>query len=75
VTLAPDAFTRDSVLSVERRTPPGPQGRAATGRSLDVPMELRLVLRGERCVLVRAADGREWALGATRCAPADAAAR
>ena len=31
---------------------------------------LNLVLRGTRCFLVRAADGREWELNETRCVPA-----
>jgi hypothetical protein len=75
VTLAQDALTRDSTLILERRTPPGPQGRAATGRTLEAPTELKLVLRGERCLLVRVADGREWPLDEARCVPADAAAR
>jgi len=74
VTLADDALTRDSVLVIERRTPPGPQGRAATGRTLEAPEQLKLVLRGERCLLVRA-DGREWQLDQARCVPAAAAAR
>jgi hypothetical protein len=73
VTLADDALTRDSVLTIERRTPPGPQGRAATGRTLEAPEQLKLVLRGERCLLVRAADGREWQLDQARCVPAAAA--
>ena len=75
VTLADDALTRDSVIAIERRTPPGPQGRAATGRTLEAPEQLKLVLRGERCVLVRAADGREWHLDQARCVPAGAATR
>jgi hypothetical protein len=75
VTLADDALTRDSVLSIERRTPPGPQGRAATGRTLEAPEQFRLVLRGTRCVLVHAASGREWGLNETRCAPAAAGGR
>lgn len=70
VTLADDALTRQSVLTVERRTPPGPQGRAATGRTLDAPEQFRLVLRGARCVLVHA-DGREWELHEAQCAPAE----
>jgi hypothetical protein len=70
VTLADDALTRESVLTIERRTPPGEQGRAATGRTLDVPTRLNLVLRGSRCFLVSAADGREWELNETRCVPA-----
>ena len=75
VTLADDALTRDSVLMLERRTPPGSQGQAATGRTLGAPDEFRLVLRGTRCVLVHAASGREWELAAVRCVPADAGAR
>jgi hypothetical protein len=69
VTLANDALTRDSVLMIQRRTPPGPQGRAATGRTLDAPEQFRLVLRGERCVLVHVADRREWPLEEARCVP------
>jgi hypothetical protein len=64
------------VLTIERRTPSGPQGRAATGRTLDAPAtQFKLVLRGERCVLVRVADGREWQLDGVRCVPADGNAR
>lgn len=74
VTLADDALTRESVLTIERRTPPGEQGRAATGRTLDAPARLNLVLRGARCFLVRAADAREWELSETRCVPAPAGA-
>lgn len=72
VTLADDALTRDSVLLLERTTPPGAQGRAATGRTLEVPARLNLVLRGTRCFLVREADGREWELREARCVPAAA---
>jgi hypothetical protein len=73
VTLADDALTRDNLLTIERRTPPGAQGRAATGRTLAMPDQFRLVLRGDRCVLVRAADGREWPLTAAHCVPAPSA--
>ncbi len=72
VALGDDALTRDSVLTIERRTPPGPQGRAATGRTLEAPERFTLVLRGSRCLLVRAADGRAVALAEARCVPAAA---
>ena len=72
VTLADDALTRDSVLTIERRTPAGDQGRAATGRTLGTPERLNLVLRGTRCFLVHAADGREWELNQAQCVPAPA---
>jgi hypothetical protein len=74
VTLADDALTRESVLTIERRTPPGEQGRAATGRTLEAPQRLNLVLRGTRCFLVLAADGREWELNEAQCVPAPAGA-
>ena len=74
VTLADDALTKESVLTIERRTPPGEQGRAATGRTLDAPQRLSLVLRGTRCFLVRSADGREWELSEAQCVPAPAGA-
>jgi hypothetical protein len=69
VTLAGDALARDSILTVERRTPAGAQGAAATGRTLESPERFELVLRGSSCVL-RAADGREWQLREARCVPA-----
>jgi len=69
VTLAEDALVRDSTLTVERRTPAGAEGRAATGRTLEMPVRFDLVLRGSSCVL-RAADGREWQLREARCVPA-----
>jgi hypothetical protein len=75
VALARDALTRESVLTIERRTPSGPQGRAATGRTLETPVQLKLVLRAERCMLVRVADGTEWQLTVSRCVPADRNAR
>jgi hypothetical protein len=70
VTLADDALTRESVLTLERATPPRAQGRAATGRTLEMPARLKLVLRGSRCLLVRETDGREWELREARCVPA-----
>jgi len=70
ITLAADALTRSNVLTIERRTPAGPQGRAATGRALEAPEQFRLVLRGTRCLLVRQADGSEWELTDAQCAPA-----
>ena len=72
VTLADDALTRESALTIERRTPPGEQGRAATGRTLGFPERLNLVLRGTRCFLVRSADGREWELNDVQCVPVPA---
>jgi hypothetical protein len=57
---------------IERRTPAGPQGRAATGRTLEAPVQFKLVLRETRCWLVRVADGKAWPLTEARCVPANA---
>jgi hypothetical protein len=72
VTLAEKAFMLDSVLWVDRLTPPGPQGRAATGRTLEEPMRLRLVLQGPRCLLVRDRDGHRFELRGVPCVPVGA---
>jgi hypothetical protein len=69
VLLADDALTQDSVLIIERREPPGANGRVLTGRVLDQPLRLHLVLDGPTCTLVRDSDGRRWPLAANRCAP------
>jgi hypothetical protein len=69
VTLSDSAFTRESVLSVDRRAPPGPQGRVATGLTLEQPARLRLVLRGSRCELVRERDGQRFPLRDVSCVP------
>ena len=72
VTLADDALTRESVLTIERRTPPGPQGRAATGRTLEAPVAVQ-ARAARRALRARArADGREWELAEARCVPAAA---
>ena len=73
VTFADDALTRESVLTLERRTPPGPQGRAATGRTLEEPVQFELVLRGARCLLVHARTAASGSSTEARCVPAAAA--
>ena len=70
VTLADDAFTRESTLIVERREPLDAQGRPLSGRLLEMPQRFRLVLRDGKCVLVRESDERSWLLNDTRCAAA-----
>src|SRR5262245_26348563 len=72
VTLADDALTRESTLTIERRTPPGEQGRAATGRTVEEPVRFTLVVRDNGCALVRESDGRAFPLEGVRCAPAAA---
>jgi hypothetical protein len=69
VTLRDDALLSESVLVLERNAN-DPQGRAATGRTLEAPVVLELVLRRTSCTLVRRADGRSFELRAARCVAA-----
>ena len=70
VTLADDAFTRESVLIIERNPPQDVQQRALTGRNLEAPQKFLLLLSDERCWLERVADGQRWELLEGRCVPA-----
>ena len=69
VTIASDALTRDSVLTIEQREPRDLQGRPFGGRALEQPEQFRLVLRGSECELVRQSDQRRWRLTEPRCVP------
>ena len=64
--LADDAFTRESLLTVEVRPSGSLENHPATGRVLTMPEQFRLVLTGERCVIVRRSDGARFPLAA-RC--------
>jgi len=76
VTLADDALTRDSVLTIERREPRDQQGRPVGGRVLEAPEQFRLVIVGKtRCELVRQSDQRRWRLEEATCAPSGGVAR
>jgi hypothetical protein len=69
VTLGADALLSSNLLVLER-SPAGPAGRAATGRTLESPIVLELVLRDTRCTLVRQSDGRAFELRVARCVAA-----
>ena len=69
VTIADDALTDSSLLVVGRQQPPGEQGRVATGRNMDVPVQFRLVQSGGRCVLVDSRDGSRYPLDTVQCRP------
>ncbi len=69
VTLAPDALTRSSTLTVERAPLRDPSGTPAQGRELAPPERFRLVRSGDACVLVQVRTGKRLSLGATTCSP------
>jgi hypothetical protein len=69
VTLADDALTQSSTLTLEHAAPDDAQGRAATGRDLGRPERFRLLRVGGRCVLVHESDGARAVLVQARCVP------
>ena len=69
VLIADDALTTSNILTVERRPPAGMQGRLATGRNMDPPIQFRLVINDSVCVLIDARDDTRYALEHTTCIP------
>jgi hypothetical protein len=67
VTLANDALTDSSVLTVERNPPRSMENLPAQGRNMDMPMQFRLVLNDGNCVLVYTADDSRRKLADTKC--------
>jgi hypothetical protein len=70
VTLADDAFTRDSLLIIERQPVRDAAGRRVSGRELDGPEHFRLILSGTHCVVVHVRTERRYELKNTRCTKA-----
>jgi hypothetical protein len=70
VTLADDALTTLSMLSLEHARPRDPDGRLLNGRELTRPETFELFKRGSHCVLVQSKTGREWTLHHTQCVAA-----
>ena len=66
VTLASDALTRESTLSIERARQLDSQGRRIEARG-ETPELFRLIKRSERCVLVHEGTRKETVLRASSC--------
>ena len=67
VTLGQSAFTRHNSLTLEPAMRNTPLGRLASGRTIDQPDALRLLLRGKQCVLEHINSGRQVVLETTDC--------
>ena len=67
VTLADDALTRSSVLSIERTPAHDADGVRITGRDYGKPHTFTLIKNDEGCVLVSARDGRRFVLTEATC--------
>lgn len=72
VTLADDALTRDSILTIEPLRLRDPQGGVAQGRAQGretrMPERFRLVKSGRHCVLIHERTGQRMELANTQCA-------
>jgi hypothetical protein len=68
VTLADDALTHDSTLTIDRKTYRDARGNPINGRELGLPIQFVLRKHGQRCVLELRSSGQRWNLPATKCA-------
>ena len=67
VTLADDALTRSSLLTIEPKAIRDTQGNRVMGRDVGTPIEFRLIKHGVRCLLVLQSSGMKWPLPDTTC--------
>ena len=69
VTLADDALTDSSLLIVERAMPRSMDGSPAQGRTMEMPIQFRLVINGDDCILIDQRDESRHVLQDTSCIP------
>lgn len=69
VTLASDALTSSSLLTVERKSHENLEGRPATGRMLESPEQFRLVKSKSHCILIHLGSGKRMPLEHGKCTP------
>ena len=67
VMLADDALTDSNILVIERNPPQTIQGRLATGRNMDTPIQFQLVINGTDCILIDTRDETRHLLENTTC--------
>jgi len=67
VTLAEDALTTSSLLTLEHNPPGRIEGVPVQGRKLAAPVQFRLLLHGSECVLLDPRNGDRQILSATTC--------
>lgn len=67
VTLAQDALTFSSVLTIERKPHHSMSGRPATGRMMESPEQFRLVQNESQCLLIHLGSGKRMPLHHAKC--------
>lgn len=73
ILLANDAFTKSSLLVIERRRHERLEGTLSSGVADETPQRFRLVLDGGKCEIVHLNSGKRHALNQTRCRAEEAA--
>lgn len=73
ILLANDAFTKSSLLVIERRRHERLEGTLSSGVADETPQRFRLVLTGGKCELVHLNTGQRHTLNRTRCRAEEAA--
>ena len=67
VTLADDALTDSSLLTIERYPSQTIDNQNPQGRNMEIPFNLRLFINGTDCVLVDQRDSARYILANTSC--------
>ena len=67
VMLADDALTDSNILVIVRNPPQTMQGRLATGRNMDTPVQFQLVTNNSDCILIDTRDESRHLLENTTC--------
>lgn len=67
VTLADNALTDSSFLSIERSPPRTMQDPDPEGRIMEKPIQFRLVINGSECTLIDQRDSARYVLENTAC--------
>jgi len=67
ITIAPDALTQGSVLTIEQGISRSIDRAPELGRNLGRPEHFQLVIDGPQCVLVHQRTGLHWILKKTEC--------
>jgi hypothetical protein len=69
VLLAADALTDSDLLIIDRRRTDRIGAEGAHGRVMERPIQFRLVISGEDCILIDTRDQSRQVLADTNCAP------
>ena len=69
VTIANNALTNSSVLTIERGPRPSMENPTPIGRNMEKPVQLRLVIDEADCILVDPRNNARYTLANTSCEP------